>query len=85
MGLLTPLGTLIASGLLSIFRRTGADEWLPWAGGGLGVVYLLSALGLSRSASGPPRGEADNTGQVRKVSPAGAESPGKSDRSREVV
>jgi len=46
IGLLTPLGTLTASVLLGGLIGTGAAGWISWVGGGLGVTYLLSALGL---------------------------------------
>src|SRR5207244_6571388 len=67
IGLLTPLGTLTASGLLYGFARSEAHDWLPWVGGVVGVVYLLSAVGLSRSAPGQPRDEADRASQSLKA------------------
>jgi ATP/ADP translocase len=49
MGLLTPVGTLAASGLLSGLALAGLSRWVSWVGGGLGLTWFLSALGLCRS------------------------------------
>lgn len=63
MGLLTPVGTLTASALLGGLARAGAALWIPWVGGGLGLIYLLSAVGLYRSFRDQPRGPEGGKGK----------------------
>jgi ATP/ADP translocase len=46
MGLLTPMGTGLASGLLGLLGVLGASAWSGWVGGGVGLLFLLSAVGL---------------------------------------
>ena len=46
MGLLTPAGTGLASGLLGLLALLGASAWAGWLGGVVGLLFLLSAVGL---------------------------------------
>ena len=46
MGLLTPMGTGLASGLLGTLALLGASAWAGWVGGGVGLLFLLSGFGL---------------------------------------
>ncbi len=67
MGLLTPMGTGLASCLLGGLGLMGAIAWSGWVGGGVGLLFLLSAVGLyggfgsgekkpdSEAESPPPR------------------------------
>ena len=48
MGLLTPLGTGLASVALAALAWLGAEDWAGWAGAAVALAFLLSALGLYR-------------------------------------
>jgi hypothetical protein len=75
MGLLTPLGTFTSSALLGGLVRAGVGGWIPWVGGGLGLVYLLSALGLYRSFRAVPPGREGGAGEPTVPRPEAAASP----------
>ena len=60
MGLLTPMGTGLASAVLGTLAYLGAGAWAGWFGGGVGLAFLLSAVGLQRGfevGRPPARGE----------------------------
>jgi hypothetical protein len=52
MGLLTPLGTGLASALLAGLAAGG--PWAGWVTGAVGLAFLLSAAGLWAALREPP-------------------------------
>lgn len=49
MGVLTPVATIIASGLIALLVKNDLAQWLGWAGVVLGVVYQVTNYLMGRS------------------------------------